>query len=498
MLKLKTRIFVTDITIEKPLTQTFTVPLVFYMASTKDSRLFFITFVVLDFLKKQLMYIKTFFPENVTLLESDIDQDLFRIENWRYNPHRTLVTEEGESFVTFIETGKYFYHVNYKKGFVDVYSVKDFEKMTNQKIESFCCTPCKEGDFIYTTAVSTMQDVPKDLFFFKIDLSLKKVELLHKEEKFVGMVPHVTKKFGKYIFCSEFTRERLRFHEKIVSSLEVLEYVYEDLYKEFCELNRKIFSRDEFFKENRISVENLKLEKSFSDFVTSKGENFLKICENNPKYNFAAEQGLISMLDLENHQMQYFHTSTCTPAHFEIDEEDKFIYASSHNFVFLDKHYYLGPSVIDKFVLESGSLRKLKSFTTPSGFRFTTHKVFKFEGKSYLCTFGYPTGPFFIDTDTMDLLFFEDIEHQNLLPDGDNITDYINAHPELNRVTMKAIEVSDDGRYIILLSYGFIYFYDFKERKVLQKLRYQGNVPLDKDLNLIDFYQKTTHFDYLR
>jgi hypothetical protein len=95
MLKLKTRIFVTDITIEKPLTQTFTVPLVFYMASTKDSRLFFITFVVLDFLKKQLMYIKTFFPENVTLLESDIDQDLFRIENWRYNPHRTLVTEEG-------------------------------------------------------------------------------------------------------------------------------------------------------------------------------------------------------------------------------------------------------------------------------------------------------------------------------------------------------------------------------------------------------------------
>jgi hypothetical protein len=320
MLKLKTRIFVTDVKIEDSIARAFAAPIIFYMASTKDPRHFLISFVIIDFSKKQIMYIKTFFPENISSLESDPDQDIFKIENWRYNPHRTLVTKEGESFVTFIETGKYFYHVNYKKGYVEVYSVRDLEKITKQKIESICCTPCKEGDQIYITAVSTMEDVPKDLFFFKIDLTLQKFELIHKEESFVGMVPHVTKKFGNFIFCSEFTRERLNFHGKVVSSLEIMQFVYEDLYKEFCAVNNKTFSKEEFFRENKISVENLTLEKSFSQFVERVSPNFLKICESNPKYHFQAELGLISVLDLRNLKMQYFQTSTCTPAHFEIDK----------------------------------------------------------------------------------------------------------------------------------------------------------------------------------
>lgn len=497
MLSIKHKTFITDINLPKELSFYFLNPIIFYLASRKDSRLLFISFVILDFNEKQLIYIKTFLPENVDIVEQDPDQRIMRIFNPRYNPHRSLEIKKDESFLTFVETGKYFYRVNRKTGLTQIFTTNDLSKIIGENIENISCTPCKENGFLYTTAVSTDRDVPKNLFFIKVDMNLEKYEVIHKEENFLGSSPHVTKKFGEYIFCSEFSRERLNFNGQTGRSLDLMNFVFRDLYEEFCTKKGLVFSEGNFLKNNSVSVENVKLEENFTSFVKEKGKNLLEICQRNKKYNFTAEQGLISILDIKNKKLNYYKTSTCTPAHFEIDEESNNVYVSSHNFVFLDKHYYLGPSAIDKFSFKDGELKKELSFSENSGYRFTTHKVFKYEGKTYICTFGYPTRLFFIDADTMQMVFYEDIEYQNVLPKEDDIVDFINSNPQMNNITIKAIEVSSDGRYLILLSYNFIYFYDFKERKIFYKLRYLADVSLDKYLNLKDFYHKTTHFDFL-
>ena len=142
-------------------------------------------------------------------------------------------------------------------------------------------------------------------------------------------------------------------------------------------------------------------------------------------------------------------------------------------------------------MIENGKLKKTGVFSDPSAFRFTTHKVFYYKGKSYLCAFGQPNRLFFIDADTLEILYHDDIE-EDLLSDQKDIRDYINNN-YLEQITLKTIEVSPDGEILFLLSYNYIYFYSFPERKIISKIAYQSaeGIPLD------GFYKRTTHSNYL-
>ena len=68
---------------------------------------------------------------------------------------------------------------------------------------------------------------------------------------------------------------------------------------------------------------------------------------------------------------------------------------------------FIGPAGIDKFLIQGGELTNVGTFSNPTGYRFTTHRVFDYNGKSYLCTIGHPNRLVFVDTETMEMLFYQ-------------------------------------------------------------------------------------------
>jgi len=85
--------------------------------------------------------------------------------------------------------------------------------------------------------------------------------------------------------------------------------------------------------------------------------------------------GKDGIYDLEKGTMTLFDTALGAPAHFEVDGDD--IYVSSHNFVFFERRYLLGPAAIEKIHLnEDGTIERKGTFSHRLGYRYTSHRVF--------------------------------------------------------------------------------------------------------------------------
>jgi hypothetical protein len=201
--------------------------------------------------------------------------------------------------------------------------------------------------------------------------------------------------------------------------------------------------------------------------------------------------GEISLLNLKDLSLTLYETTFCAPAHFEIDTKKGIIFTSSHNFAIFDKVYFFGPAALDRFVIENGKLKRTGVFSDPTAYRFTTHKIFYHKGKSYLCAFGQPNRLFFIDAETLKIIYYDDIEEDYLSGQKD-IRDFLNNDP-LDHIGLKAIEVSSDGEILFLLGPSHIFFYSFPERRIISRIVYDSaeGIPLDS------FYRLTTHSSYL-
>ena len=69
MVELKTHIYKTKMEVEPHISDKFRQPIIFYMAHKNDRRNFFITFVIVDFLKNEQTFIITYTPENIEKIE---------------------------------------------------------------------------------------------------------------------------------------------------------------------------------------------------------------------------------------------------------------------------------------------------------------------------------------------------------------------------------------------------------------------------------------------
>jgi hypothetical protein len=97
----------------------------------------------------------------------------------------------------------------------------------------------------------------------------------------------------------------------------------------------------------------------------------------------------------------------------------------------------------------------------------------------------------------MKIEYFDDIG-EDLITHQDDMLVFLNRG-DLEPVTIKTIEVSDDGQFLFLLSYECIYFYSFPERRIVQKIDYRPKeVTFGKNLSMDRFYKRTTHSDYLK
>jgi hypothetical protein len=221
-----------------------------------------------------------------------------------------------------------------------------------------------------------------------------------------------------------------------------------------------------------------------------------QICDSEPELTFTALPGYITLIDLDTDRETSYETTAASPAHFEIDTDTSNVYVSSHNFADVNRIYYLGPAAIDKFNFHNGELAKIGTFQIPDGYRYTTHKFFRNNGKSYLCTFSQPNRLLLIDAETMTLIHHEDIGI-DVLSKAENVLDFINYN-NLEPITIKTIEVSADGEILFFIGYDGIYFYDFSNRKIITRIPYIDSTVLFDDVALNQFYKRTTHTQYFK
>lgn len=504
MLELKTKTYRKKIEIDPRIAGKFEHPIIFYMVSSDDPRKLFLTFVILDFARSELVYIFSHLPENIAKVEAHPDEKILRFSVAFFTPHCSIQINPEEDFHTFLENTRYFLYVNRKKNIMRIFTGKDFNYSGMNQLVKFGATFYKDdedaGSFYFTT-VSAEEDRKRRFNLFKSKLDLSEIENIFSCPSNKVYAPHVTRKFGDYVLNSDFMLRKFRNKKtgKIYDGPDrFMGSVYKDLYAEYCREENKEFSREQFLSETNIRSSltyfQPEFNPAFREFCGRRGKNIIEICERDEKYSFEVLPGEISFLNLKDLSLTSYETTFCAPAHFEIDSKKGIIFTSSHNFASfdkIDKIYFLGPAALDRFVIENGKLKRTGVFSDPSAYRFTTHKVFYHKGKSYLCAFGQPNRLFFIDAETLKILYYDDIE-EDYLSDQKNIRDYVNANP-LERVRLNAIEVSPDGEILFLLGSDYIFFYSFPERKIISRIAYESaeGIPLD----LFDRF--TIHSSYL-
>ena len=507
MVELKTKTVKLKFPVEKSVRAVFPRKLVMYLRHKEDPFSVLISLVILDFQKQRMSHVVSYSPDNMKAMEphhADLATQTSVGYHPRHNPHGALQFKKKGHVLVFVEFESYIYWFDYAKNRLKIFAITDLAGLPGYEINRMCCTvfPNEDepGTFYTSMIAKNLETETWEMVYAKVDAELEQMEFIQRVEltKTLPAVPHMTRRVGNWLVSSNFysgaltNSETGTFYE---NTKEYMRYVFDDLYKEYCAETGKKYDSEEFTAANIIEQNNVVLEAGFQKFCDTKGANFLNICEQHQKYHFKHTGGEITAVHLETKEVQQYHTTRITPAHFELDEEAQMLYVSSHNFTYLDKHYYYGPAAIDKFHYDDSGLTKVGTFSVPDGYRFTTHKVFRYQGKPYICTFGQPNRLFLIDGETMEMLHTEDIGTDMISGHAD-LREYLNT-TNLEWATIKTIEVSEDGQYLLLLSFQHLYVYSFPERKIVQRIRYLDDKKVMKDVNLKDFIKLCTHFSPL-
>ena len=508
MITLRTKKYTLPFKIAREIRDSIKKPLIFYLAHKEDTRIFFITFVIIDFKKEELLYIESYLPENISAVENHPQSNFFKTQSQNANPHCAISIQKDSSFLVFFEVAPFFFQVDYRQNTIEVHTGDILKKNPDEIATSFSPTVFKDDanpNYFYFTA--TIQDNitrERSLRFYKSSLNLSKIEELYSRPVIGSRTPHVTKKIGSFLVSSNFVQSRFKNLStgKIFKSANSYAlHIYTSLYKEYCKQNKINCTNQIPLSEINTLIKNTShpyhtyLESKFSLFCKQKGKDLVDICERNAEYSATFLPGAITFLNLETKKEKTSETTLGAPAHFEIDKKSGDLYISSHNFLVLKKMYFWGPAAIDRFRLIDEKFIRVASFSHPTGYRFVSHKIFSYKNKSYLCTFGQPNRLFIADAKTMQLLFYDDIG-MDFLSSQTNISHFLN-HTELETFVIKAIEVSEDGRFIIFISHDYLYIYDFPKRKIVQKIKYNSDIPSSDDLLLSSSYSITVHMNYL-
>lgn len=442
-------------------------PVIFYLINKHDSRRFFITFIIADLIKNELQYLFSYSEENRRKIDLLPNNKIFSISK---TPHCTLSINKGEDFLTFMEDEEFFFYVNYKKMVMKVYTMNDVIKDSNieyRRISSTFYKDDNDPNYFYLSSV----DSANLLHIFRISLNLEKVEEIDVFSS-NPFPPHVLKKYKDYIFLShefKYSRYDLQKSDKIVNS-EELARIYE-----------------------KLKIRLLYKEPNMSNFLSLESSREL-FKQMNEKYSIKCMTGYILLLDTKTKERSYYSTSGGSPAHFEIDYLNDTIYTSSHNFLAaINDLVYLEPAVIDKFKLVGGKLEFQGAFSYPKGFRYTSHKIFYFENKPYICMFGQPNRLVFVDAEKMELLFYYDVGEDELSSHED-VRAYLLSRA--NDFVFIAIEVNAEGN-IIFVGPQHIYFFDFSRRELYEQIDYKSLEVLDDEIQIDDYKLITSHLNYL-
>lgn len=444
MIKMSLKKSVENVSIETAIRKSFINPLIFYTVNNKDSSQFFVTFTIFDIQNEQMISLRTYSEENRNIIHESDNKNMYVLHR---TPHKTVLIRKDIDFYTFVQDEPYFYYVNYEKNYVIVYTLDDFLGESEYRIIKLGSTFYKNNNLLSIAGL----DEKNVLHIYECDIN--NLYSIHEVFYISDMKtpPHTLRKYKDMILMS---------HD------------FETAYF-YSNKNNTIISSKALALDLQRQTMRSKNNETYYDFVENTIYEKKLVCQ--PGNIITITQKVVTK----------YKTTGTSPAHFEIDEDNDNIYISSHNFfVYPGNNVYVEPAVIDKYQLEDNKLIYQSTFRNKSGFRFTSHKFFRYNKKPYVIVFGQPNRLFVIDGETMNLCYQEDIEECEL-SENINAREYLNKRK--NDFEIVPLEVSIDGKFFVFLSERDIYLYDFKEKKIAKKIKYIKN---NEKL-------RTAHLDYL-
>ena len=201
--------------------------------------------------------------------------------------------------------------------------------------------------------------------------------------------------------------------------------------------------------------------------------------------------------NIAKNQTTRYQTSGCVAGHIERSKD--YIYVSNHNFKRAkggNGLEFIAPAGIDKYMVQEKKLVHKGYFQDPRGFRFTSHKIFTFEREEYAVTVGQPNRLFVIDTENMSLIHY-DVIGKDWFPENEDPRRYLNDNQFHMKDMIRPVEVSQNGEYILLISYSYIIMYNFQKRKVTKVLKINDDIEICHKINLKDYKLNTSHTNFI-
>jgi len=347
MIELKLHVYKKKFDLNNKISKKFKKPIIFYLGHKKDERKFFITFVIMDFEKKEYTYLTSYNKENKKIIEQRPDKDLYQIKD-SLTPHCVIIIDPKtkKEFFCFIDEGRYFYHIDINKKIMNVMTGKDLKCEENKNVYGFGATFYKDNDdphYFYFSASLKNKFGKTKVAYYRSTLDMKNIKKIH-EISDVFYAPHVTRRYKDYLFNSKFKNNSFKFVNigKIVSTkFELYDYAITEMFRVYCnkkgeEFTKKNMANYVFYDSNRFL-----LDQRFIDFLKSEFGNkvFRQTCDD-IGCRFVSLPGTFTVFNMKTGLEDEYRSSVANPAHFEIDEENDDIYISSHNFVILDRFYY--------------------------------------------------------------------------------------------------------------------------------------------------------------
>ncbi len=470
MIELKLDFYSQPIHISDEDVSKFENPIIFYLVNKQDKTPFYVSFVIINFNNKEMKVLSSYNENNIRIINEQEEIEKYTL---RRTPHSTISLHKDEDFFTFMDEEEYFFYVNYKDLIMKVYTIEDLLIDTKVKFKCFSSTFFRD-------------DSDPNYFFFSI---VDEQDILHiyrsplKLDEFIEFdtfqsqpsPPHTLRKYKNSLFLSlDFKNAGylLQNKGKILDMNGLNNLIYRNIAK-------LMYSRYGIANPEKLSIRLLQY-KHYQELVD--------IIKNG--YKIKCLPGEILQINTQTKEKTYYSTSGSNPAHFEIDVEDDCIYTSSHNFFFNeDGQFYIEPAVIDKFKLVDSKLEHLGAFKYSKGYRYSSHKVFRYEGKPYICTIGQPNRLIFADATTMELLFYHDIG-EDVLSDQTDFSSYLTYYGSME-TDIVGFQVSPNGESIIIIGPDKIYFYSFPERKIYNEIDLKSSEMLKQCT------ARTLHVDYL-
>ncbi len=442
------------------LVNAFKEPIVFYLMDKRDKRSFFLSFVIVDASKQEVIFLDTYSKDNLDIynkLESDEQFVLKR------TPHRSVVAVTGKKFYTFVQDERFFFCVDCSSLKMQVMTLDERIGDKNYKIQKISASIFYDyynNNYLYISAIDTEQN----LHIYHASIDLQEIVEIYTE-KGHRTTPHSIVNYKNHLYLSH-DFGNVDFRNKRKNEISNSDQIVEGL--DMQVIKKRIMNRNTNSSEKEMREEVVK------EFFNDK--------------NYEVERGKIALLDLNTFQMKTYYTSGASPAHFEFDFEKDYIYIVSHNFFGWEgRNIFISPAIIDKFKITDDGLVLLNRFSYAKGFRYATHKLFYRDKKCYICTMAQPNRLIVVDASTMKLVFYYDIG-EDKLSDKNNVRDYLNSNNSHDEIV--AVLASKDGNYLVLISNIYIYYFDIEKRSIAQKIKYNEEGK--------DWVIRTVHKDIIR